>query len=80
MLRRTKDGSSRSRFFCTQGGSGAEKVFRDLAELCGKAPVATLAVNDREINTSAYAQPLARFATAITASAKPACLRELPQA
>lgn len=56
-------------FFCTQGGSGAEKVFRDLTELCGKAPLATLAVNDRELNSHAYARQLERFATAVAAAA-----------
>jgi flavodoxin len=55
-------------FFCTQGGSGADKVFRDLAELCGKSPLATLAVNGREIETRAYAQRLAAFAAAVTAA------------
>jgi flavodoxin len=55
-------------FFCTQGGSGAEKVFRDLANLCGKPPVATLALNDREINARTYAQRLERFTTALTAA------------
>jgi hypothetical protein len=54
-------------FFCTQGGSGAEKVFRDLAQLCGQSPLATLAVNDRELNGRTYAQHLERFAAAITA-------------
>lgn len=52
-------------FFCTQGGSGAENVFRDLANLCGSSPLATLAVSDREINNHAYAQQLERFAAAI---------------
>jgi flavodoxin len=55
-------------FFCTQGGSGAEKVFRDLAELCGQSPVATLAVNGREIEKRAYAQRLERFTAAVTAA------------
>lgn len=55
-------------FFCTQGGSGAEKVFGDLAELCGQPPLATLAVNGREIAKRAYAQRLERFAAAITAA------------
>ena len=53
-------------FFCTQGGSGADKVFRDLAELCGQPPLATLAVNGREIEKRAYAQNLERFAAAIS--------------
>jgi hypothetical protein len=52
-------------FFCTQGGSGAEKVFRDLAQLCGQSPLATLAVNDREINGHTYAQQVERFAAAL---------------
>jgi len=52
-------------FFCTQGGSGAERVFRDLAEISGKAPVATLAVTDNDIKTHAYVQQLQRFAAAI---------------
>ena len=54
-------------FFCTQGGSGAEKVFADLAELCGQ-PLATLAVNGREIEERAYAQRLERFSATITAA------------
>jgi flavodoxin len=56
-------------FFCTQGGSGAEKVFRDLGELCGQSPLATLAIKDRDITKRAYAQELERFAAAVTATA-----------
>jgi hypothetical protein len=58
-------------FFCTQGGSGAERVFRDLAQLCGKSPLATLAINDREINGRVYAEKLERFAAAIAAGDHP---------
>ena len=36
-------------FFCTYGGSGNERTFRQMAEVCGKAPVATMAVRDREV-------------------------------
>lgn len=60
-------------FFCTQGGSGADKVFRDLTQLCGKPPVTTLAVNDRELIGRTYAQKLERFTTAV-AAANPAPL------
>jgi flavodoxin len=52
-------------FFCTQGGSGAEKVFRDLAGLCGQSPLATLAVNGREIEKRDYAKQLERFVATI---------------
>lgn len=54
-------------FFCTQGGSGAEKVFRDLAQLCGKSPLATLAVTDRELTGRTYARKLEDFARTIMA-------------
>jgi hypothetical protein len=36
-------------FFCTYGGSGNERTFRQMAEVCGKAAVATMAVRDREV-------------------------------
>lgn len=48
-------------FFCTLGGSGAEKVFEDMTELCGKAPVATLSVTDDEIKLTSYQGKLDRF-------------------
>jgi flavodoxin len=37
-------------FFCTMGGSGAQRVFSTMAELSGKEPVATLALIDKEID------------------------------
>jgi flavodoxin len=52
-------------FFCTQGGSGAQKVFRDMGQLCGKAPVACLAVNDTDIDRRAYDQDLLAFVDVI---------------
>jgi flavodoxin len=53
-------------FFCTQGGSGAQKVLGDLTALCGKAPVASLVVTDRQINQHAYSDDLGRFVKAVT--------------
>lgn len=41
-------------FFCTLGGSGADKVFDDLTQLSGKSPVATVAITDNEIRRSGY--------------------------
>jgi flavodoxin len=48
-------------FFCTQGGSGAEKVFADMTELCAQKPIASLALNDREIKQRRYVAELERF-------------------
>jgi len=36
-------------FFCTMGGSGDKGAFRDMESLCGKAPVATLALTERHV-------------------------------
>jgi flavodoxin len=52
-------------FFCTQGGSGADKVFSDLAGLCSQAPLATLAINGREIEKRAYGRRLEQFVATI---------------
>jgi hypothetical protein len=40
-------------FFCTMGGSGAERAFGTMAALCGKTPVATLALTDAEVDAGA---------------------------
>ncbi len=48
-------------FFCTQGGSGADKVLHDMAELCGRRPVASVALNDEEIKKGRYAEKLKQF-------------------
>jgi flavodoxin len=36
--------------FCTQGGSGGEKVLRKMADFCGRSPVATVCFNDSDID------------------------------
>ncbi|MCP4318502.1 MAG: flavodoxin [Hyphomicrobiales bacterium] len=41
-------------FFCCQGGSGAEKVFQQMADLCGRQPVATLIVKDSDIKSGTF--------------------------
>ncbi len=36
-------------FFCTYGGRGNERTFRQMAAVCGKTPRGTMAVRDREV-------------------------------
>lgn len=48
-------------FFCTFGGSGERRVLRDLRSLCGRAPVATLALTERQCAAGAHDDELARF-------------------
>jgi len=55
----------RAAFFCTLGGSGAEPALRELEQALGRAPVATLAVTDRELDAGSGSDKLARFANAV---------------
>jgi flavodoxin len=55
---------ARVAFFCTMGGSGAERVFATMAALCGKDPVATLALTDDEVDAGA-AKRIDAFARAL---------------
>lgn len=63
-------------FFCTFGGSGQTKVLRDLESLCGRPPVATLAVSDADITGELYHDRLSKFAAALKSSGR---LRRRPR-
>jgi flavodoxin len=62
-----KHGASLHRvaFFCTQGGSGAEKVLEEMAEICGKRPEATLVLKDSEIRKDSFEPKLDSFIHAL---------------
>ncbi len=36
-------------FFCTQGGSGSKRTFRDMEKKCGKKAIASLELTTREV-------------------------------
>ena len=52
-------------FVCTYGGSGAQRVLEDLAELVGKAPVAQLALRETEIRLGSCGAKLDDFGKAV---------------
>lgn len=54
-------------FFCTEGGSGDRRVFDELQRICGKPPLATLAVKAGELDPLEHAQPLKRFVAQLAA-------------
>lgn len=51
--------------FCTQGGSGGEKVLRAMAGLCERSPVATACFNDSEIDRDLLGVKLQAFMAAL---------------
>jgi flavodoxin len=53
-ITRHRDELRRVALFCTQGGSGGEKVLQQMAGLCERAPVATAIFSDAEIDGGQY--------------------------
>lgn len=48
-------------FFLTHGGSGAQRVFFQMEELCGKAPLGVMAFREAEIAQGKYRERLHDF-------------------
>jgi Flavodoxin-like fold len=44
-------GNARLAFFCTMGGSGAERAFEQLESVCGRSPQATLALTEAQLSS-----------------------------
>lgn len=56
-----KNKFKRVAFFCTEGGSGGARLFRQLEMLCGKTPVGTLEVTEGELRSGTYASKVEQF-------------------
>lgn len=50
-------------FFCTMGGAGGSRAFKDMERLCGKKPLATLEISEDEIADGSYAKKAQEFAS-----------------
>jgi len=48
-------------FLCTEGGAGERRVFDELERICGRRPLATIVVKERELEPPMHARPLKRF-------------------
>ena len=53
-LTKNKDLFKKIAFFCTMGGSGDEKTFKHMEDICNKKPVATLALKTKEVKQNKY--------------------------
>jgi flavodoxin len=70
-LTRYNAGLRKVAFFCTYGGSGNERVFRQMTDLCGKAPLGAMAVRDREIGGPIQGTRIREFVDALHLAAAP---------
>lgn len=50
-------------FFVTQGGSGAERAFREMKQLTGGEPQATLIVREQDVKAGGYGPAVSAFAS-----------------
>lgn len=56
-------------FFCTMGGFGSARVFRQMQQLCGRAPLATFARTERQLGGADLAAAVEQFASRLGAPA-----------
>jgi flavodoxin len=56
-----KDKFKEVAFFCTMGGSGDEKVFKEMSEIIGKNPKAILALRTVEVVKNNYLEKVEKF-------------------
>lgn len=54
-------------FFCTEGGSGDQRAFDELTRICGKTPVATFVVTEKQLPEPAHSEPLRNFVARLAA-------------
>ena len=66
-LRRHRSALPTVAFFCTCGGLGSERVFRQMTEECGREPVAKMVLTEREVARPAVPIAIARFTVQLRA-------------
>jgi flavodoxin len=58
-------------FFCSYGGSGSTRTFRQMQQVCGQRPLAKLAVKQHEVHRPGFAEKVRAFASAIRGTRVP---------
>lgn len=54
-------GIKQAAFFCTLGGSGDKRTFEDMQGLCGKEPLATAAILEKDIKKDSFGPAIETF-------------------
>ena len=58
---KSKDNFPEVAFFCTMGGSGDERAFKEMSEIIGKDPVSTLALKTIEVVKNSAEEKIEEF-------------------
>ena len=53
-------------FFCTMGGRGDENAFKEMEEVVGQKPIATLALVAKEVSANNYTEEIGEFLNTIS--------------
>jgi len=61
-ITQNKDQLKSVAFFCTEGSAGAENAFKELEEISGKKPKATLEITAADIKKGTDADKIKKFA------------------
>jgi flavodoxin len=65
------EGFERIAFFCTEGNIGGQDVFKQMEDLCGKSPVATLEITEDDIKSGKHKEKTASFVEALKPALAP---------
>src|SRR5512134_528517 len=66
-------------FLASYGGAGSDRTFGQMAAVAAKAPVATLAVREKELAAGSQGRAIASFAAAIRSALAPPVLAAAPE-
>lgn len=68
VLNEQKENLSKIAFFCTAGGEDNAEMFQEMADICGKKPIATLEISRKEIKKQLYTSKINTFLQEIHSS------------
>lgn len=74
-LARKADRMKNTAFFCTMGGSGEKGTFREMEALCGCAPLAKMALREKDVKSGDeenFRAKVREFADTVAGSERPA--------
>ena len=55
-------------FFCTQGGSGSERAFKEMQDIAKKKPLRTLVLTTKQVVEGNYAEQIKKFTAKLKTS------------